>query len=1252
MLESIFQDFQFAVRTFRRSPGFTLAVLCTLALGIGANTAIFSVVDGALLHPVPFQDSDRLATLYQTLPQGGDKNAVSYPNLLDWQQQSQTFEAIAGVRAVSFTLTGHGDPQQIRGLAVSSNLLSILRTQPLLGRMFTKEEDQRGGRPVILLAERYWKRRFAADPKILGQTLRLDGRDVEVIGIMPARVRLRGYADESFTPLSQNDNPFFFNRGVGDDTEGLGRLKPGIPLAQARAEMDTIMRNLVTQYPNENYKAGVNVQSYIQDISGSLRPVLLALSVAVVFVLLIACTNVANLFLARSATRTQEFGIRTALGAGRGRMIRQLLTESVLLSLGGGALGLLIASWYTQAALSVLPSVLPSTSEIRMNSRVLWFSFALSLFTSLLFGLGPAFRAGTVNIYENLKQGGRSILRGRHRAQSILIVAEVALTLVLIVGAGLMMRSLQRLWTASPGFRPENVLVFHTSLSPQLSSTPDNIRQAFRELNDRLSGLPGVEAASVEVGSLPFMGNSTTGFSRDGDAKGAKSELRMANVYAVGRDHFRAMGIPLLQGRTFTGKETDRSQQVAVVDEELARETFPGQDPVGRYIRLGLDGSRIEIIGLAGHVKHSGIDSDATAMFRAQLYLPLSQLSDKVLPGAAQDVTGVVHSKTNPAVLMGLIRKDLTTFNGDRAVSGEQLMTDAIANSFAPRRFSLVVLGAFAALSLILAVVGIYGVVSYLVSRRTNEIGVRMALGAQPGDIVLTVLRDGAVMGGLGVAIGLAAAAALTRLMASLLFGISSTDFLTFASAAFLLLGFTMLACYVPARRAALLSPLVAMGEQQESAWQAARVKVRRVMREMASGREESVAPLETLITEFAASVRTAASFREAVGVALAALRERTGAQTVMLLEKSGNGEYRSENYSLPAQGLLLNRLKRYPHPLALAEGDFEVWVRWANEFKPACIAEIGSLASTGARIAVPVRMKNEIVGVLLLGPRDGPERYTAAERRGLSSVAEVFALMIENSRLTERALEQEKLRRDLALAAEVQRRLLPPQPPGNGAATLAGFTLPARTVGGDYYDFLDLGGGRIGIAVADVSGKGIAAALLMSVVQASLRVISAEGEVPLSQLAEKMNRFLYRSSGAAKYATFFYAQIEEGGRRLRFVNAGHNPPYLVRTTEAGMKTTELGAGGPPLGLFPEAKYEEANLELVPGDLMVAFTDGVPEALNTEGEEFGEERLKGLLHVSNGCGAEEISVRISNQVRDWIGVAEQYDDVTVVVMKV
>jgi sigma-B regulation protein RsbU (phosphoserine phosphatase) len=336
---------------------------------------------------------------------------------------------------------------------------------------------------------------------------------------------------------------------------------------------------------------------------------------------------------------------------------------------------------------------------------------------------------------------------------------------------------------------------------------------------------------------------------------------------------------------------------------------------------------------------------------------------------------------------------------------------------------------------------------------------------------------------------------------------------------------------------------------------------------------------------------------------------------------------------------------------LPFTERDFEVWVRWAKEFKPECTTEMENLARTGARIAVPLRMKNEIVGVLLLGPPDGHGSYTPAEMQGLSRAAEVFALMIENSRLTGRALEQEKLRRDLALAAEVQRRLLPPQPPGNGAVSLAAFTLPARTVGGDYYDFLELGNERIGIAVADVSGKGIAAALLMSVVQASLRVIAADTDVPLSQLVEKMNQFLYRSSGANKYATFFYAQIERGGRWLRFVNAGHNPPYLARSTEAGIEITELGAGGPPLGLFPKIQCEETDLELLPGDVMVAFTDGVPEALNAEGEEFGEERLKELLRASHGCGAEEISARISSQVGDWMGATEQYDDVTIVVMK-
>jgi predicted permease len=420
----MFQDLQFALRTFRKSPGFTLAVLITLALGIGGNTAIFSVIDGVLLHPIPFPDPDRLVALYQKTPRD-QKNAVSYPNLLDWQRRTRTFEEIAGVRNTSFTLTGVGDPEQLMGLTVSSNLFSVLRTKPLLGRMFTQEEDQRGGHPVVLLGETFWKRRFAGDPKILGQSLRLNGRNYMVIGMVPASVRLDRatgtFFNDVFVPLGQNNDPLFYNRGAGDNTLGLGRLKSGVSLAQARAEMDTIMRNLAAEYPNEDADTGVNAISYREDIEGKLEPFLVALATAVGFVLLIACANVANLLLARSTGRTQEFGIRLALGAGRGRLIRQLLTESVILSLAGGALGVVIASWCTGAALAVLPTVLPAISQVEINDRVLLFSLGLSLLTGVVFGLAPAFKAAAVSIQETLRQGGRGVLRGRRRPQRILI---------------------------------------------------------------------------------------------------------------------------------------------------------------------------------------------------------------------------------------------------------------------------------------------------------------------------------------------------------------------------------------------------------------------------------------------------------------------------------------------------------------------------------------------------------------------------------------------------------------------------------------------------------------------------------------------------------------------------------------------------------------------------------------------------------------------------------------------------------------
>ena len=813
MLANFFQDFRYAVRTFRKDAGFTIAALLTIGLGIGASTAVFSVIEGAVLHPIPFAEPDRLVSLYQKYAHE-ERNSVSYLNLLDWQQRTQTLEGVAGLRSDTFTLTGRGEPEQVMALTVSWNLLAVLRAEPLLGRMFTREEDKRGGAPVTLLGEAYWKRRFGGDPKILGQSLRLSGRDYTVIGVVPASVRFerapKGFVNDVFTPIAQNANPLFYERGVGDNTIGLGRLRPGVALAQARAEMDTIMANLAAEYPDADKDTGVSTFSYQDELTGSLRPVLTALAAAVSFVLLIACTNVANLMLARSASRTQEFGVRIALGAQRGRLIRQLLTESVLLSLAGGVLGLLIASWCTGATLAVLPTVIPAISDVDINRRVLLFSLALALLTGIFFGLVPAWKVGGTRIGEALRESGRGIVRAPLRPQYILVAAEVTLTFVLLASAGLLIRSIRNLWNVDPGFNPRNTLVFYSSLSPQRSATPEATREAFQELSARINALPGVEATSLDVGGLPFFGDTGMGFATEDDPQTSTRAMRLANVYWTGNDHFKAMGIRLMRGRFFTDQDTERSLPVAVMDEDSARRVFEGKNPIGQYIRMQLNDRPIEIVGIAGRVKHGSLDPDANRREHAQLYFPIRQLPDSLLLLGASGFAGIVRSSSDSATLLKFVRKEINSFDGG-AVFGEQSMTDAIAGSLAPRRFSLILLGAFAGVALILSITGIYGVVSYLISQRTNEIGLRMTLGAHPSDVFMSVLREGAIVGIAGIALGLAGAAALTRLLASLLFGIRPMDLITLAGAAVVLFCCTILACFIPARRAVRVDPATAL---------------------------------------------------------------------------------------------------------------------------------------------------------------------------------------------------------------------------------------------------------------------------------------------------------------------------------------------------------------------------------------------------------------------------------------------------------
>jgi len=609
-------------------------------------------------------------------------------------------------------------------------------------------------------------------------------------------------------------------------------------------------------------------------------------------------------------------------------------------------------------------------------------------------------------------------------------------------------------------------------------------------------------------------------------------------------------------------------------------------------------------------------------------------------------VSFLVRSALPPSTLVPEIRRVIRSLDPEQPIHEITTMREIVQRSMTLERAGAFVTAFFAGAALLMATLGVYGVVSYSVRQRTGEIGTRMAIGATSGDIVRLIIGGGSRMAAYGVVIGGIAAVGAVFVV-SRAFRIDDLGPSPFVYSTFIVGIVAVLASALPAWRASLLSPMLAIRDETSSMWRAAREAVH----ELSRATEAVVLPLGTLIAEFAGSLRQVASFSDATKAALAALKERVGATSVVLLEKAGS-QYRTDSVTIPENGFLLNRLKHYPHPLALTAGDFDAWARWAKEFKPEHAREIEALRASGARIAVPLRAKNEIVGVMLLGPPSGREVYTTEETELLSTSADVFALMLENARLTDRALEQEKLRRDLALAAEVQRRLLPPQPPRSDAVTLTAFTLPARSVGGDYYDFLDLGGDRIGVAIADVSGKGIAAALVMSVVQASLRVISSDRGLPVSELATRMNGFLHQSTDGNKYATFFYAQIADGGRRLRYVNAGHNPPYLLRRSHAGVEVSELTIGGTVLGLFPKVAFEEATLDLCPGDVLVAFTDGVTEALNEAGEEFGEDRLKDLLREAFDSSARDISSRLADRVREWIGGAEQHDDLTFVVAAV
>jgi len=629
LIEEFLQDLRYGLRTLWKDRGFTAIAVLTLALAIGANTAIFSVVSGVLLNPLPYPQPDQLVTIHQSKP-NFDMGAMPYPNFRDLQKENRSFSSMAISRGFGFSMFGNGEAERVNGRLISADYFSVLGVQPELGRTFAPGEDEIGAGPVALISSDLWQRRFGSAKDVLGKNLTLDVKNYTVVGVIPASFRLLRNVDV-YVPIGQWDNPALRNRGAALGIHGIGRIKPGVTVEQAQSDLDRVMRDLANTYPDTNRGNGAKLVPLKEMMVGDIRSILLMLLGAVGFVLLIACVNVSNLLLVRSSGRTREFAIRAALGAGRWRLLRQSLTESLLLAMVGGTLGLLFASWGTQAALRMLPATLPRTEEVGLDARVLVFTLVISLVTGILSGLAPALKTAHWRLSETLKKGGRSASSGRVRAQGTFVAVEMALAFVLLVGAGLMVRSIAALLNVDPGFRPDNVLTFGLNLPPTLKTAdPNAIRSNLRELSDRLNSTPGVRSASFSWGASPLQNEDDLFFWVDGRPKPAnQSEMSTALVYRVEPGYLTAMGIPLKQGRFFTDQDDERSPNVAVIDEVFAQKYFPNEDPIGK--RLNYNDVQARIIGVVGHVKQWGLDSDDKASLQAQLYDPFRQLPDDAL---------------------------------------------------------------------------------------------------------------------------------------------------------------------------------------------------------------------------------------------------------------------------------------------------------------------------------------------------------------------------------------------------------------------------------------------------------------------------------------------------------------------------------------------------------------------------------------------------------------------------------------------
>jgi len=1236
-------------RSWARAKSIAGLAILALAIGIGCATAVFTVVNSVMLNPLPYRDSSRWVALF-----GGSTleptrySALTVTELKDYQQRTHSFDVFGWYKISSdFNLNSSGVAEHIAGAEVTPSLLEGVGVHPLAGRLF-RDSD---GPQVALISSRLW-RQLGSDGSIEGKPIALDGQSYTIVGVLPGWFQLpivsvgnENLHNDVWIPIDPKDASAQENSGM---YAVYARMKPGMTISAARADAKRVANGIA----KENHRPATYTATLfgLQDfVVKEVRPFLFLLMGAAGVLLLITCANVGGLLVARSVHRTQEIAVRVALGAQRWQLILQFITEGLFISLSAAALGVLASIGLTRLFLQLAAEYIPRSEEVSINPMVLLFAAGLVFLTALLPALAPLRQAARTQPTEVLTSGIRASAGFRsRRISNFLVVAEIAFAFLLLSAGGLLVAEFYALQHTSPGFDASHLLTFQIDAPEGQFSSSNELLQYQRAILTALQSIPGVKSAALS-NQLPLNCCMTTSIYPEGDSSNEGDEV---SLVIASPSYFETLGISLKKGRVLNEHDSGDVAGVAI-NAAAADAYWRGRDPVGVFGRFGSSrGDRFQVVGVVGNVSNEGLGKNT----RPEIYL-----LDALAP--VRQMKLIVRSQLPLSSLLPLLRHSVETIGPNLPVYAVSTMAQLADDSTSLERFASVVVTFFAVSALALACLGIYSMTAFSLGERRVEFGTRMALGATPRDLMRLIIGDSARLAVYGVLAGSPAAAGVTWIIMHYM-QLHHLGALPYACSALAVSCLATAACLPPAWRATFLSPMVAIRQESEDFWTTGRRSVQVIANVIKPGRNtEAASP--NVFAGLVEATRRADSTTQVLAGVLQELRTQFACDWAMIFERVSAPQAcfacRAADpqdlvyKTIPANGYLLGRLK-FQTLLTFGEDEFDTVLRWAAEQQNPRIGEVEYLKQLGARAALALWAKNEITGLLLFGSPVERKQYSAAEKDLMKTCGQQLALMIENGRLTDRLVEQEKVRRDVALAAEVQKRFLPQNSMKNEHSSAAACFQPARVVSGDCYDFLDLGEETIGFALADVAGKGVAAALVTAAVQSAIRIIASEQTVRPTEMVRKLNAFLYRNTGSSTYATFFFASLR--GKQLRYVNAGHNPPWLLRPTNSDGHTArsyarigELNVGGTFVGMFPEPGYQEGVVELEPGDVVFAFTDGVPEALNTEQQEFGEERLHELACRFGPLPVDEMVTRVTEEVCQWIGDAPQHDDLTLVVIK-